>query len=94
MARPGTCTVRIVLPVIPLKVVEIVLVPTAAPVASPAVVIVATLVFEDDHVTWEVMFCVLPSEYVPVAVNCCVAPTLIVGLAGVTEIDDRVTCAL
>ena len=29
----------------------------------------------------------LPSEYVPVAVNCCVPPTTIVGFAGVIAIE-------
>jgi hypothetical protein len=33
---------------------------------------------------------VLPSEYVPVAVNCCVVPLAIDGFAGATEIDTRV----
>ena len=32
----------------------------------------------------------LPSEYVPVAVNCCVVPFGIDGFAGVTAIDTRV----
>jgi hypothetical protein len=37
-------------------------------------VIVATAVFVELHVTKLVRFCVLESLYVPVAVNCCVAP--------------------
>jgi hypothetical protein len=44
--------------------------PTATPVASPALDIVATEVFEDVHVAVLVMFCVLASENVAVAVNC------------------------
>jgi hypothetical protein len=40
---------------------------------------------------WQVSvrFCVLPSEYVPVAVNCTLLPSrlMMVGLAGVTAID-------
>jgi hypothetical protein len=82
-----------VLPVIPLKVAEIVLVPTATPVARPAVVMVATPVFEEVHVTWPVRFCVVLSLYVPVAVNCCVIPAGIAGLAGVTVMDVRVAAA-
>ena len=74
MARAGACTVRVVLPVTLPDVAETVLVPAATPVARPAVVIVARPVFEEAHVTWPVKFCVLPFEYVPVAVNCCVAP--------------------
>jgi hypothetical protein len=51
-----------------------VLVPTATPLASPLALMVATVVVAEAQVTWLVMFWVLPSEYVPVAVNCCVAP--------------------
>ena len=32
----------------------------------------------------------VPSEYVPVAVNCCVVPKAILGLAGVTSIEVSV----
>ena len=53
---------------------EMVLLPALTPLASPAELMVATAVFEEVHVTWLVMFCVLLFEYVPVAVNCCVAP--------------------
>src|SRR6202041_3230344 len=37
-----------------------------------------------------VRFCVVPSLNVPVAVNCCVAPLVIEGFAGVTAIDCSV----
>jgi hypothetical protein len=47
----AVCTVRTVLPVIPLKVAEIVLVPAAAPVVRPEAVMVATPVLEEVHVT-------------------------------------------
>jgi hypothetical protein len=60
-------------------------VPTA--LASPAVLIVATAAAEELHVAVLVRFCVLPSEYVPVAVNCCVLPLVIDAFAGVTAID-------
>ena len=49
--------------------------------------IVATAVVADAHVTWPVRFCVVLSLNVPVAVNCCVIPFAIDGLAGVTAID-------
>jgi len=65
-------------------------VPTAIPLAKPAELIVATLVVPELHVTLAVKFCVLLSVYVPVAVNCCVVPFAIVGLAGVTAIDTTV----
>src|SRR5581483_6990544 len=80
-------TVSTVEPLTDPKVALIVLVPAATPVASPAVVIVATEVVPDAHVTWLVTFCVLLSVYVPVAVNCCVVPLAIDGFAGVTAID-------
>src|SRR5229473_1848442 len=65
-----------------------VLVPVATPLATPALVIVATEVFDELQVTVLVRFRVLPSLYVPVAVNGCVVPLAIDGFAGVTAIDD------
>ena len=50
-------------------------------------------VLPDDQATWFVRFCVELSEKVPVAVNCWVAPLAMLGLAGVTAIDRRVTAA-
>ena len=72
----------VVLPLTAPSVAEIVVVPALTAVASPAAFTVATAVLDDAHVTWLVRFCVLPSEYVPVAVNCCVPPTVTVGFAG------------
>ncbi len=43
--------------------------PTAWAVTNPAALTVATLVFDEAHVTELLMFCVLPSVNVPVAVN-------------------------
>jgi hypothetical protein len=48
---------------------------------------VATAVFDELHVAVLVRFCVVPSLYVPVAVNGNSIPTEIVGLAGVTAIE-------
>ncbi len=59
-------------------------VPSLRPNASPVPLIVATLVLEEDHVTLNVMSCVLLSLYLPVAVNCCEAPLAMDGLVGVT----------
>ena len=53
----------------------------------------ATEVLEDVHVAVEVMFPVVPSLYVAVAVNCCVEPTSKVVAAGVTAIDEMVLLA-
>jgi len=65
-------------------------VPVPTPVASPAELIVATVVVPEFHVTLAVRFCVLLSVYVPVAVNCSVVPFAIEGFAGVTAIDTKV----
>jgi hypothetical protein len=83
-------TVSKVDPLIEDDVAVIVEVPTPAPVARPAALIVAVVVVPDDQVTVDVRFCVVPSLNVPVAVNCCVAPLAIDGFAGVTAIDCSV----
>jgi hypothetical protein len=76
-------------------VAVICVVPAATPVASPvAAPIVAKPVFDDFQVTLAVMFFVELSLYVPVAVNCCVAPAAMEGVAGVTAIDCSVAAAL
>ena len=62
-------------------------VPTAKPVLVP---IVATEAVAEVHVTFVVMFCVLSSLYVPVAVNCSVVPFTMEGFVGVTAMDCRV----
>ena len=67
---PVVLIVNVVRPLIPLSAAVIVVVPVAAAVASPAVLILATLVAEDVHVTDEVKFWLLLSPKVPVAVNC------------------------
>jgi hypothetical protein len=71
-----------------------VLVPPARVVARPAVagssLIVATAPKLEPQVTEDVRFAVVLSVYVPVAVNCCVAPDATVGAAGVTLMEVRV----
>jgi hypothetical protein len=67
-------TVSTVLPVTPFNVALTALVPPFAPVAKPALVIVAVEVVAERHITWLVKFWVLPSAKVPVAVNCSVDP--------------------
>jgi hypothetical protein len=83
-------TVRVVEPLIAPDVALIVEVPTPAPVARPAALIVAVVVVPEFQVTVDVKFCVVPSLNVPVAVNCCVAPLAIDGFTGVTAIDCNV----
>ena len=68
----------------PMSVAVIVVVPDPPPFASPAALMVATLVFEDFHVTNVVRSAVDPFAKVAVAVNCCVPPTLMVADAGDT----------
>jgi hypothetical protein len=59
----------------------------ANPAVPPPVLIVPTPGVSELHSTVPVMFCVLPSVYVPVAVNCSVVPSAITGIAGVTATD-------
>ena len=54
-------TVRFVEPLMEPEVARIVVLPVATPVASPPLVIVATAVFVELHVTELVRFCVLLS---------------------------------
>ena len=67
-----------------------VVVPPAIAVARPPAVIVAVAGVSELHVTVVVMSCVVPSLNVPLAANCCCAPMMIDGFAGVTEIVVRV----
>jgi hypothetical protein len=83
-------TVKPVEPLTEPETASIVVLPTATPLARPAPLMVATAVLEELQVTELVRFCVLPSLYVPVAVNCCVPPAATDGLAGVTAIDTSV----
>jgi hypothetical protein len=87
-------TVSIVDPEIPFRLAWIVAFPgptlVANPFEPPVLLIVATLEGEELHVTEVVKSWVLLSEYVPVALNCCVVLWLIVGPDGVTVIVERV----
>jgi hypothetical protein len=94
MLSGSTCAVSVVLPLTPPKVAEMVVVPAAAVVARPVAPIVATFAFEEVQVTCVVRSCVVASEYVPVAVNCCVAPTDTVGATGVTAMELSVGAAM
>ena len=92
-------TVSIVDPEIPFRAAWIVAFPGPTLVANPfrptVLLIVATVEGEELHVTALVRSCVLLSVYVPVALNCSVAPCVIVGFAGVTlsevRVDDTVS---
>jgi hypothetical protein len=88
-ASTGCVTVSVAVPVILLIVAPMVELPAITLVAKPPPVIVATLEGNELHITILVKFCMLPSLYVPVAVNCCVVPAAIEGFVGVTEIEAR-----
>src|SRR5271157_1702471 len=80
-------TVKVVEPLIVSTAASIVVCPALTALASPVALMVATPDADELHDAVLVRFCVLPSLYVPVAVNCSVAPTAMEGLAGVTAID-------
>ena len=67
------------------------MVPSATAVASPVVLMVATLVAEDVHVTCEFTFPVVLLPKVPVAVYCCVPPGMICALNGDSVIETIVS---
>src|SRR4051794_20418354 len=77
-------------PDVALRVVVPMLAPVARPLLPAALLTVAALVFDEAHVTESVRSCVVPLEYVPVAVNCWVVPAAMDGLAGVTAMETRV----
>jgi hypothetical protein len=87
-------TVSVVVPDLPPVAAVIVVLPVASVVAKPAALIVATLVVDDVHVACVVRSCVVLSENVPVAVNCCVVPSAFVGFVGVTAIEDNVAAVM
>ena len=86
----GGVIVNVVDPLIDPDVAWIVVFPCDTLVANPVPFIVAALAFEEDHNAELVKFCLLPSVYVPIAVNCCVVPAGTDGFAGVTAIDTSV----
>jgi hypothetical protein len=81
------------LPNVALIVVEPIPTEVARPFEPVVLPMVAMFVLVELHVTDVVMFCVLESLKVPVAVNCCDAPFWIEGFAGVTAMEFRVGAA-
>ena len=79
-------------------VAAIVVVPAAIEIALPlepaASLITATDSTDELHVTDVVRSWAVLSEYVPVALNCCVVPVAMEGLAGDTEMDASVGVVL
>ena len=66
----------------------IVVLPTATPVATPVPSTLATTGADENQVTAFVRSSVLPSEYVPSAVNCCCLPF------GMDEVDGDTVSAI
>jgi len=89
-ARSAAFTLAEALPLIVPEAAVMVTVPRFRAVTRPLTVIEATLVFDELQVTMPVTSCVLPSENVPVAVNCCKVPSGRDAFAGVTAIDVKV----
>lgn len=88
-------TVSVVDPEMPPEVAEIVVEPAATDVVSPlepgVLLMVATALFEESHDAVEEISCVELSENVPVATNCWVVPSTILGFTGVTVIAVRIS---
>jgi hypothetical protein len=68
--------------------------PAATPVARPLALTVATSGASDDQETDAVISREVPSEYMPVAVNCLVRSLGMLGSAGVTAMDVNVGSGL
>jgi hypothetical protein len=87
-------TVSVAVPETLPDVAVIVVEPAATDVTLPlepaALLMAATAAVDDFHITVVVRSCVVLSEYVPVAVNCCVVPGAMLGLVGLTAMDTSV----
>jgi hypothetical protein len=84
-------TVRVVLPKMFPEVAMMPAEPAPIQVASPLGAIMATEGVSEDQATEEVRFCDVPSEYVPIAMNCIVKPAGMDGLAvAATAMDCNV----
>src|SRR5262249_60397871 len=85
--RSAGVTARVVWPIMPLLLAEIVVEPALSPLARPPPVTVAVRVLDDAQATLEVMSRWVLSLKIAVAVNCAVVPAARCGLLGVTSID-------
>ncbi len=85
-------TVNIVAPLTDPEVAVMFVLPLVALVAAPAALMLATTEFDDVQPTVLVMSRLLPSLYLPVAVNCCARPSAIDGFEGETCTAVNVTC--
>ena len=88
--RVAEVTERVVAPEIVPEVAVMVAVPAATAVARPLLLTFATSVFDELQVTCTVVSWLVPSEYAPEAINCWVSPTGMLGLTGVTDMEERI----
>jgi len=85
--RVAGVTVRVVFPEILPEVAVMVALPAERPVARPLLFTFATDGLDELQVICVVIAWLVPSEYVPEAVNCLVTPIGTLGLAGVTYME-------
>jgi len=88
--RVAGVTVRVILPEIAPEVAVMDAAPAATEVPRPVPLTVATDALEEVQVICVVKSRLTPSEYTPEAANCRVTPAGILGLAGVTDMEDRI----
>jgi hypothetical protein len=86
----GALTVNVVVALIEPTLARMTVLPGVMLVARPAGSMEAIAGAEEFHVAEVVRFWVLPSVNVPVAVNCCPAPSGTDGFAGVSAIETSV----
>lgn len=89
----GAVTVRIVVWVKPPNAAEIVVVPAARELTTPLALIVAVAFKDELHETRLVRSELLPSLYLPIAVNCWLVLTGMVGAAGEIVSDCKLAAA-
>jgi hypothetical protein len=83
-------TVRVAVPLTPLRDAATVVAPAATALARPEAFMVATEVFELAQLTLPVRSAVEPSLYLPIAVNCWVVFAAMLAVAGKTAMEVRV----
>jgi hypothetical protein len=85
----GGPTCKLPEPVIVPDLAMMLVVPGLTLVATPALLTVEIAAADELHATELVRFCVLPSVYVPAAVNCCVLPKGMDADCGFTAMETR-----
>jgi hypothetical protein len=80
-------TVKVMVPLMPVKSAVMEAVPELTPVARPALLMATTGVLLEDQVAVEVMLAVVPLLYVAVAVNCWLEPAVRLEMLGVMAIE-------